>query len=197
MALNLEAVGKPIGPVSKDYTWKDVVLYALGVGSGSSELEYCYEKQLKVLPSFSIAAIFDFLAHIGITSNVNLAGILHGEQRLIFHHPIPTEGKLTTQGKITHYYDKGAEKGALVIAESDTYHSNGQKLFTSIITIFSRLDGGFGGENAPKARRRVSGPVPGFYCRCAPFRKPASHLPPFRRYFRSSRESGFCENGRV
>jgi NAD(P)-dependent dehydrogenase (short-subunit alcohol dehydrogenase family)/putative sterol carrier protein/acyl dehydratase len=150
MALNLEAVGKLIGPVSKDYTWKDVVLYALGVGSGSSELEYCYEKQLKVLPSFSIAAIFDFLAHIGATSNVNLAGILHGEQRLIFHRPIPTEGQLTTQGKITHYYDKGAEKGALVVAESDTYHSGGQKLFTSIMTIFSRLDGGFGGENAPK-----------------------------------------------
>ncbi len=150
MALKLEAVGKSIGPVSKDYTWKDAVLYALGVGSGSSELEYCYEKNLKVLPSFSIAAIFDFLAHIASTSNVNLAGILHGEQRLIFHHPIPSEGKLTTQGKITHYYDKGAAKGALVVAESDTYHDNGQKLFTSIVTIFSRLDGGFGGVNAPK-----------------------------------------------
>jgi acyl dehydratase len=150
MALNLEAVGKPIGPVSKDYTWKDVVLYALGVGSGFSELEYCYEKQLKVLPSFSIAAIFDFLALIGVTSNVNMAGILHGEQRLIFHHSIPTEGKLTTQGKVTHYYDKGAEKGALVVAESDTYHSNRLKLFTSIVTIFSRLDGGFGGDNIPK-----------------------------------------------
>ncbi len=99
MALNLEAVGKPIGPVSKDYTWKDVVLYALGVGSGSSELEYCYEKQLKVLPSFSIAAIFDFLAHIGITSNVNLAGILHGEQRLIFHHPIPSRRQADHPGK--------------------------------------------------------------------------------------------------
>ncbi|MFH0996620.1 MAG: MaoC family dehydratase N-terminal domain-containing protein [Pseudomonadota bacterium] len=118
MALNLEAVGKPIGPVSKNYTWKDVVLYALGVGSGSSELEYCYEKQLKVLPSFSIAAIFDFLAHIGATSNVNLAGILHGEQRLIFHHPIPTEGTLTTQGKITHYYDKGAKKAPLSLRKA-------------------------------------------------------------------------------
>jgi NAD(P)-dependent dehydrogenase (short-subunit alcohol dehydrogenase family)/putative sterol carrier protein/acyl dehydratase len=162
MALNLEAVGNPIGPVSKDYTWKDVVLYALGVGSGSSELEYCYEKQLKVLPSFSIAAIFDFLAHIAATSNVNLAGILHGEQRLIFHRPIPTEGKLTTQGKITHYYDKGAEKGALVVAESDTYHSNGEKLFTSIMTIFSRLDGGFGGENAPKEKIEFPDRAPDF-----------------------------------
>ncbi len=150
MALNLDALGKPIDPVSKDYTWKDVVLYALGVGAGYSELEYCYEKKLKVLPSFSMSAIYDFFAQIGITSNVNLAGILHGEQRLIFHNPIPAEGKLVTHGKITHFYDKGAEKGALVVGESDTYHSNGEKLFTSIITIFSRLDGGFGGENAPR-----------------------------------------------
>ncbi|MBU2622108.1 MAG: SDR family NAD(P)-dependent oxidoreductase [Proteobacteria bacterium] len=150
MALNLEALGKKIGPVTKDYTWKDAVLYALGVGAGFSELEYCYEKNLKVIPSFSIAAIFEFLSHIGITSNINLAGILHGEQELIFHNPIPPEGSLITEGKIAHYYDKGKEKGALVVGESDTYHSGGKKLFTSIITIYSRLDGGFGGENAPK-----------------------------------------------
>ena len=154
MALNLDALGKPIGPVTRDYTWKDAVLYALGVGAGASELEYCYEKKLKVLPSFSIAAIFDFLAHIAGASQVNLAGILHGEQRLIFHHPIPPEGTLTTTGKITGFFDKGAAKGALVVAESDTVHSSGQKLFTSIITIFSRLDGGFGGENAPRKEFR-------------------------------------------
>ncbi|MBU1181527.1 MAG: SDR family NAD(P)-dependent oxidoreductase [Proteobacteria bacterium] len=150
MALNLEALGKKIGPIIKDYTWKDTVLYALGVGAGFSELEYCYEKNLKVIPSFSIAAIFEFLTHIGINSNLNLAGILHGEQELIFHNPIPPEGSLITEGKITHYYDKGKDKGALVVGESDTYHSTGKKLFTSIITVFSRLDGGFGGENAPK-----------------------------------------------
>jgi NAD(P)-dependent dehydrogenase (short-subunit alcohol dehydrogenase family)/acyl dehydratase/putative sterol carrier protein len=150
MALNFEALGKKIGPVTKNYTWRDPVLYALGVGAGFSELEYCYERNLKVIPSFSIAAIFEFLSHIGINSNINLAGILHGEQDLIFHNPIPPEGSLITEGKITHYYDKGKEKGALVVGESDTFHSNGKKLFTSIITIYSRFDGGFGGENAPK-----------------------------------------------
>jgi len=150
MALNMEAVGKPIGPLTKTYTWQDVVLYALGVGAGFSELEYCYEKDLKVIPSFSIAAVFEFLSHVGRESNINLAGILHGEQELIFHHPIPPEGELTTEGRITHYYDKGKEKGALVVAESDTFHGSGKKLFTSTATIFSRLDGGFGGENAPK-----------------------------------------------
>lgn len=150
MALNMNAIGQTIGPLVKDYTWKDTALYALGVGSGFSELEYCYEKNLKVLPSFSMSAIFDFFWHVGKTSEVNLAGVLHGEQELIFHRPIPIEGQLITEGRITNYYDKGANKGALIVAESNTLHSDGSLLFTGIVSLFGRLDGGFGGENAPK-----------------------------------------------
>ncbi len=150
MALNMDVIGKEIGPLTKDYDWRDVIIYALGVGSGFSEIEHCWERKLKVIPTFSIAWIFDFLSHTGLSSGIDLAGVLHGEQELIFHNPIPTEGSLTTKGAITNIYDKGANKGALVIGESETVHSNGQKLFTSILTIFARLDGGFGGENAPK-----------------------------------------------
>ncbi len=149
MALNMDAIGKKIGPLTKAYTWKDCSLYALGVGAGFSDLDYCYEKDLKVIPSFSIAAVFDFLSHVGAASNVNLAGVLHGEQELVFHNPIPPEGELITEGAITAYYDKGKDKGALVVATCDTRHSNGQKLFTATATIFSRLDGGFGGPEAP------------------------------------------------
>jgi NAD(P)-dependent dehydrogenase (short-subunit alcohol dehydrogenase family)/acyl dehydratase len=150
MALNLDAVGKRIGPMTKDYTWKDAVLYALGVGAGFSDLQYCYEKDLKVIPSFGIVTMYDFMPQLVAASNVNLAGILHGEQEMIFHKPIPTEGTLSTEGRIIHAYDKGRDKGALIVAESETYHSNGQKLFTSIGTVFSRLDGGFGGKDAPR-----------------------------------------------
>ena len=149
MALNLDAIGKKIGPFTKDYTWKDAVLYALGVGAGFSDLDYCYEKDLKVIPSFGITTMYDLMPQLVATSSVNLSGVLHGEQELIFHNPIPPEGILTTVGAITHYHDKGREKGALVVAEFETFHSNGDKLFTSIVTVFSRLDGGFGGENAP------------------------------------------------
>jgi hypothetical protein len=94
MALNMDAIGKKIGPMKKDYTWKDAVLYAIGVGAGFDELDYTYEKNLKVIPSFSIAAIFDFLGEVAAASNMNLAGILHGEQELIFHNSIPPSGTL-------------------------------------------------------------------------------------------------------
>jgi NAD(P)-dependent dehydrogenase (short-subunit alcohol dehydrogenase family)/acyl dehydratase/putative sterol carrier protein len=86
---------------------------------------------------------------VAATSNVNLAGILHGEQELNFHRPIPPEGTLSTSGRITRYYDKGKQKGALIVAESVTRDGKGRKLFTGVTTIFSRLDGGFGGPDSP------------------------------------------------
>jgi len=150
MALNLDSIGERIGPLTKEYTWKDVILYALGVGAGFDELQYCYENHLKVIPSFSIGSVFEFLANVAINSGANLARILHGEQDIIFHNVIPSEGTLTTEGAITHIYDSGQDKGALVVAEADTYHSNGERLFTNIFKLFCRLDGGFGGEDPPK-----------------------------------------------
>jgi acyl dehydratase len=167
MALNPDALGKPIGPLKKDYDWKDVILYALGVGAGFGELDYTYEKNLKVIPSFSIAAIFDFLGQVALASNMNLAGILHGEQELIFHSPIPPAGPLTTNGRINHYYDKGP-KGALVVAESETVDGSGRRLFTNILTIFARLDGGFGGQNAPPTGIEFPGREPDIAVDAAP-----------------------------
>ena len=92
MALNLKALGKPLGPVTKDYGWKDAVLYALGVGAGFNEIEYTYEKNLKVLPSFAIAAVFDFFPLFCTEANVNLAGILHGEQQIVFRGEVVVDG---------------------------------------------------------------------------------------------------------
>jgi NAD(P)-dependent dehydrogenase (short-subunit alcohol dehydrogenase family)/acyl dehydratase/putative sterol carrier protein len=151
MGINLDLLGKEFGPVTKDYDWKDVVLYALGVGAGSDELAYVYEKDLKVIPSFAVLSAYDLFPEMVSNSGINLAGLLHGEHDLIIHEPIPPEGgTLVTKGRITQIYDKGKEKGALVIAEVETHTAEGRKLFTNHVTLFARLDGGFGGEDSPK-----------------------------------------------
>ncbi len=150
MALNLKAIGKRIGPITSEYDWHDIVLYALGVGAGFDDLDYVYENQLKVIPSFAILSIYGFFNEFITLSGVNLAGILHGEHELIVHSPIPPGGgTLISDGRITAMYDKGEGRGALIIGQIDTYHSDGQKLYTNIVTLFSRLDGGFGGEPGP------------------------------------------------
>jgi len=154
MALDLNSLGREIGPITREYNWKDLVLYALGVGAGFSELEYCYEKDLKVVPSFAVASIinFDFLSTIAEITNVNILGVLHGEQKVVFHETIPVEGTLTTRGAVKEIFDK-KDKGAVIIAEFDTFHSNGNKLYTNILTVFSRFDGNFGGADSPEKEK--------------------------------------------
>jgi acyl dehydratase len=147
MALNLQSPDKTIGPLVHTYTWRDVILYALGIGAGFDELLFVYEKRLKVVPTFSVATIIDFFFAAAREANVNLSGVLHGGQELIFHEPIPVSGTFTTTGVISKIFDK-KDKGAVVIAASDTHDSDGRKLFTAIFSIFSRFDGNFGGEDA-------------------------------------------------
>jgi acyl dehydratase len=150
MALNLDAVGRKIGPFVRSYDWKDLALYAVGVGAGFDELDYCYEKRLRVIPTFGAAMTFEVVWHLAALSQLNAAGVVHGEHEMVFRHPIPPQGTLITEGAIARYYDKGREKGALVMVEFETRHAEGQTLFSTRATMFARLDGGFGGENAPR-----------------------------------------------
>jgi acyl dehydratase len=168
VALDSDAVGKRIGPLTLRYDWKDVVLYSLGVGAGFSEIGYCYEKTLKVIPTFAAVTLGDFTTLLGNLSRFNPAGILHGEQEWIFHRPIPPQGTMITEGAIEHYYDKGKEKGALVVAEFATRRPDGKRLFTSVVTMFARLDGGFGGPDAPKKSLAFPGRAPDFEAGAVP-----------------------------
>ncbi len=152
MALDLTAVGKPIGPVTRRYGWRDAVLYALAVGAGFDELVYCYEKGLKVLPTFCLAATFDFFWQVGRISGADPRGVLHAGQEFFFEAPLPPEGSLATEGNIVRYDDLGADKGAFIVVEGRTVDGGGRLLARSRMTVFSRYDGGFGGDRASGPR---------------------------------------------
>ena len=51
--LNLDVIGKKFPEITFKYNWKDVVLYALGIGAQVDELQFLYEdysEGLKVFP---------------------------------------------------------------------------------------------------------------------------------------------------
>ncbi|MFX1366070.1 MAG: hypothetical protein ACFFCE_18255 [Promethearchaeota archaeon] len=57
--LDLSIIGKKTEERVFNYTWKDVVLYALGIGTKINELQFLYEGfpgGLKVFPSFACIA---------------------------------------------------------------------------------------------------------------------------------------------
>ncbi|MCG8588993.1 MAG: 3-alpha,7-alpha,12-alpha-trihydroxy-5-beta-cholest-24-enoyl-CoA hydratase [Proteobacteria bacterium] len=136
----------------------DVILYHLGVGAGlgaptdAKELEYTYEKNLKVLPSYGVIPVFGALGGLGNVPGLqfNFAMLLHGEQDLEVHRPLPTAAKIESRGKVAGLYDKG--KAALVVLEVETVEKeSGEALFTNRFSLFLRGEGGFGGESGPKA----------------------------------------------
>jgi acyl dehydratase len=142
-----QALGIEIPPTTFEYDERDVMLYAVGVGA--TELDFVFERNLKVLPTFAVIPGFPAMMGLAASVEINPVMLLHGEQRITLHKPIPTKGKLTTGGKVTGVYDKG--KGALLVVEAETKDEQGEVLFTNTAGVFVRAAGGFGGERGPEA----------------------------------------------
>lgn len=143
----------------QDLTVRDTMLYALGVGVGAEmptdpgELQYVYEAGLKALPTMAVV-----LAHPGFWARDPKYGLtwqklLHGEQWITLHRPLEVQGRIHGVTTIDEIFDKGADKGAVLISTRKLYlGSTGDPLATVTQSMFLRADGGFGGktEGAPK-----------------------------------------------
>ncbi len=85
MAINLETKNKKLNPISFKWNFKDVILYNMGVGA--SELDFTWENQLKVLPTFAIVPAFPALGNSVPIIGGNLFTLLHGEQSIEILNP--------------------------------------------------------------------------------------------------------------
>ncbi len=141
-----------------DYTQKDCMLYALGTGLGhdpmdAEQLKFVYEGApggLQMLPSMHVVlATPGFWAKEPWTG-IDWKGILHGEQRLTIHRPLPADGSVVGKLVIEDIIDKGPGKGALMYSRRDLFDRASGELISSIgSTSFCRNDGGFGGPAGP------------------------------------------------
>jgi acyl dehydratase len=139
-----------IRPEPAEFAYDDryTMLYALGLGCGVApdELKFVYEKNLQVLPTMAVMmgqASGAFLDQGGIDYTM----IVHGEQRLALHAPLPPAGRMVSEARLLSVIDKGREKGALLNVESTVRDEAGTLHATAISTLFCRGDGGFGGPS--------------------------------------------------
>ena len=156
MALDPNVVGVPGEPQERSWTSTDALLYAIGVGAGLGdplrELEFTTENsegiEQRVLPTFGV-----LLAQAGAARSIgdfDRAMLVHAEQYVELHQPLPVEGTLRSSATVTGIYDKGS--GALVESESVAVDAaTGEPMITTRSGTFIRGEGGFGGDRGTAA----------------------------------------------
>ena len=150
MALNLESVGKTWGPYEFTYSERDLIIYALGVGFTKENLEFVYEgaKDFKAFPTYGVILPSNAGAEAFLSTKANFAMVVHGEQGLQIHNPLPKGGTVQTTATLEGVYDKGS--GALIVLRFDTREKGGAPVCTNWMSAFVRGSGGFGGPAQPK-----------------------------------------------
>ena len=140
---------------------RDVMIYALGLGLPSDPLDerqlaFVYEKNLAVLPTFVSSLV---LGETAIAfAEMDYARVLHGEQSVTVHKPIPTRGAAHVRSKFLGVWDKGLGKGAVLTDISHLYLEGDDEPFASVLnTAFGRAEGGFGG---PTEGQPAPHPIP-------------------------------------
>ena len=160
MPINIEAVGSKGSPRTWAWDSKDALLYALGVGCGvcdpvGAELEFTTENTMgvdqKVLPTFCVLAGFNAEGGKSAMANAGTYDprmLVHGEQGIRLHRPIPVSGEISLTDEITGIYDKG--KGAVIASKGvATLAADGKPLFETTSSVFIVGEGGFGGDRGP------------------------------------------------
>lgn len=172
MAINYDALMNwQIPEVEHTLTKRDTILYALGTGVGydpmdEQQLRYVYEKDLAALPTMAIILAYPGAWHRDPKTGVDGTMVVHGEQGLRIHRPLPVEGTLVGRSRVTDVFDKGEGRGALILTAAEvTLKATGKLVCTLTSTSFARANGGFGGPSGPtKAPHKLPERVPDLIC---------------------------------
>ncbi len=143
----LKNLGQPYA-----YTDREVMLYAVGIGMGADPMDdkelpfvneaFYTDQPLKVVPTFASVATWG--AGPG-DMQLNRLMVVDGERDIAFHKPLPVAAKLAADSRVLGVYDKGKDKGVVIIHETIIRDEGGDKLATLVASRFARGDGGVGG----------------------------------------------------
>jgi acyl dehydratase len=172
MAISYDALkNRHFEPITQDYNARDTMLYALGVCCGDDptderDLRFVYEENLQALPTMATVLCFPGFWLKQPDTGVNWQHVLHGEQFLTMHRPLPPSGKLVGKQHIEEIVDKGPGRGALIYVKRELSDAvTGEPVCTVGLSSFARADGGFGGPSGPaRPAHKIPDGAPDIVC---------------------------------
>lgn len=145
-----------IPELSRTFSRRDTILYALGVGLGADpcsadELRFVCEDGLCALPSFGTVLAYPFLWYAQPGTGVDLAHVVHAEMGFENHAPLPVEGEVVGRTRVTSVQDKGAQVGALLVTSCEIRQAGSDELVCTLYSSsLARSLGGFEGPDATR-----------------------------------------------
>lgn len=151
-ALSADLVGAELPSRTVSWTKHDVILYAVGVGARPDNgLDFIYEgRGPKVLPTYAVVPGMSIIGGLSSVVRLDLARLLHGEQGITLHRPLPPEATVTSNSRIIEVWDKGK---AGVVGMEGTCSDDDGPLFSVYSSLFVIGGGGFGGERGPSSSK--------------------------------------------
>ncbi|SON58684.1 hypothetical protein MSIMFI_00162 [Mycobacterium simulans] len=154
MAIDPNAIGAVTEPMLFEWTDRDTLLYALGVGAGTEDLSFTTENShgiaQQVLPTYAVICCPAFGA-AGKIGTFNWAMLLHGSQAIRLHAPLPAAGKLSVVSEVVDLQDKGEGKNAIVVLRGrGTDPETDTLVAETLTTLVLRGEGGFGGARGER-----------------------------------------------
>lgn len=155
MIVEEKLLAYPVPEIRTEVRWQDVALYNLSIGLGQDPLDrrqlpFTYEPGIQAMPSMAVVLGYPGFWVKAPETGVDWVKVVHGEQSLILHKPLPASGTIVGTTRVTSIVDRGAGKGALIYSERVVRdEATGEKLATIEQTTFARGDGGFGGQPGP------------------------------------------------
>lgn len=154
MAIDPNSIGAVTEPMLFEWTDRDTLLYAIGVGAGTGDLAFTTENShgidQQVLPTYAVICCpaFGAAAKVG---TFNPAALLHGSQGIRLHAPLPAAGKLSVVTEVADIQDKGEGKNAIVVLRGRGCDpESGSLVAETLTTLVLRGQGGFGGARGER-----------------------------------------------
>jgi hypothetical protein len=155
--MNLQhVIARRFEPTYQSWDWRDAALYALGLGIGDNpldedELVYVYEgRDQHAVPSMCVTLGWPPLWIADPQTGIAWTQVLHGEQRFELYRPLPAQGSIRADHRVSAVADKGSGRGALLYFNTELFDTTtGERLASLRATDFLRGDGGCGSYGTP------------------------------------------------